>query len=1724
MAKKDDLKIRGRVIDGTTGSPLADLRVEAWDKDLLQNDLVGSCVSNAEGAFGIDFDEGYFKELFADRRPDLFFRVFKNGELLRSTEDSVLWNHESNSDEIVIEVQKAGGRAFEVGGVVRFADGFPVRNLMVAAFDRDLRSEQKLGTARTNREGLYRIQYSASQFQTPEAGSADLFIKALSAEGKVLAASPVLFNAPSPAQLDLTIPAAALEPPSLFERIALALEPALSGWKLEELEENEEHQDLSFLAGETGFERAALARFVLAHKLAQKGLEPVFWFALLGGAAFEFQPDSSLDEQLQTSLDTLTSLNADAVRKTLLRGISKPEIAASFRDRVPGWIEAFAQFAASRLVGPEASPGLVKLALEDAGITDARRRETFAHLFGEHKAPTTELFKELEKDQSFRPQEVADLHTSFALADLTQADFSVVKAIKERFDVRQPERIRALARNSESDWVELVQTKHAAGEIKLPLEFRAPDDEAKPPAAELYGKLLNRQFREAFPTTAFAGGLDRALNNGGSRGLRHAEKLSAFLNRHEDFELLKTPVDDYFRRGASTDAGGAAEDEDFRAEVKAAQRVFKLAPTFEATDALLADNVHSAQQVYRTGRTEFVRRYENAPGFTAESAHVAWNRAADTHAAALTIVGDLKSLEGNSLPQVLLNGNAALETFPDWNNLFQSGDLCECEQCRSVLSPAAYFADLLMFLKDRKAANPAQTVKDILFKRRPDLGYLELNCDNALTTLPYVDVVCEVLESVVADGENDVELAGLTNVPDDGAAGRAAVANALAAQGLALSADFSLSQVDPANPNLWVAHGDDITYLLKKKATPNFFAEILRNTKTTADELRAYPQYVNPKAYAKLRQARFPSALPFDLYAEEVRAAMRKSNLQRWDLMGTFRGAAAPNNPTDGEIAAEYFNISADAAAPFDEKRLILSADATTGGQQLVWGEDGNAAWLTDVSNVKNFLSKTGLEYNDLLTLLDLKFINPDGDIIVNHQNASCDTDKKDLQVLDEPKLDRIHRFLRLLRKLDGWKMWELDLVIRHPAVDAGLLDETFLINLMHFAELKKRLGPKSTVEQVAALFGDLNTETYFTELYKKRADALYQTLFLNRRLINPLDPAFEIDPATDDLSAGQTLTAHLPVVLSALGVREADLLLFEGLTKASGGTPYITDDLTLANLSFLRRHSWLSKLLKFKAEDWRILLGLLAQQVPPFANLAAQQNFLEQNYYIRAAGLTQAQADALLARVFHQDVSAFASPKSALEFLAKVDRLKETGFAADELGWLLAADRTARAALKEADAARFLAALRKELQQIKADNDPAQYDFLNAVPPVDTAQLSGLLTSLLQRLNRAEAEVTLFLQTLSGGVRLETSAQGLPPGFAFPASVTGAPNNIPISYDEPGRTLGFQGMMTDAQRATLLADASLVAVSGDSAYRNAIEELFQLSQAAPTNFASLEVDVAIPGGITLPPTQPSLPIRYNPLTQKLSFTGVMTDAERLALIAVLGNPAPAIQELFDLPRMAVKFFEPNFETPLAALPEAVNFKTQLPAELAARIDYDAERRRLRFAGVMKSSERAALDALAPNVLPEEVAYHNAVGDLAAQPQAVAPPDAHVWLTDADLDAALPANDTLAKRLANAAVKALGYLSRTLADKEVVTQSSTQLGLTEALTDRLLTQYAVLPIAPAPPGTTLLTYFTGDFAAASGVIDYATLKDAFDGWFWANRVAAVWKKWKLTLEEWERLR
>ena len=156
-----------------------------------------------------------------------------------------------------------------------------------------------------------------------------------------------------------------------------------------------------------------------------------------------------------------------------------------------------------------------------------------------------------------------------------------------------------------------------------------------------------------------------------------------------------------------------------------------------------------------------------------------------------------------------------------------------------------------------------------------------------------------------------------------------------------------------------------------------------------------------------------------------------------------------------------------------------------------------------------------------------------------------------------------------------------------------------------------------------------------------------------------------------------------------------------------------------------------------------------------------------------------------------------------------------------DDLNYLLATDLTAKAAVKEATASRFLISLRNSLQAITTEFDSTQFEFLQASPPTDTDKLIELLTSLLQRLNKDDGSINYIINVLENITTTETEVQGLPGGFVFPNTITDV---IKIRYNDTRKIIRFTGLMTDAERTTLLTDASLAIITGIPAYQKLLK------------------------------------------------------------------------------------------------------------------------------------------------------------------------------------------------------------------------------------------------------------------------------------------------------------
>lgn len=99
------IKING-TIRNADKQPMANLRIEAWDKDLFFDDFIAETTSGKDGSFQLIFTETRFKELFFDRRPDLYFKIFAEGNLVYSTENTVLWNLDKADEEVIITIDR----------------------------------------------------------------------------------------------------------------------------------------------------------------------------------------------------------------------------------------------------------------------------------------------------------------------------------------------------------------------------------------------------------------------------------------------------------------------------------------------------------------------------------------------------------------------------------------------------------------------------------------------------------------------------------------------------------------------------------------------------------------------------------------------------------------------------------------------------------------------------------------------------------------------------------------------------------------------------------------------------------------------------------------------------------------------------------------------------------------------------------------------------------------------------------------------------------------------------------------------------------------------------------------------------------------------------------------------------------------------------------------------------------------------------------------------------------------------------------------------------------------------------------------------------------------------------------------------------------------------------------------------------------------------------------
>ena len=1373
-----------------------------------------------------------------------------------------------------------------VTGKISNAINQALPNLVVQIFNRDMRSEQLLADTITDKEGKYAVEWQQEQLGSNEHKTADIAVKVFSSNKKTLlyaaGINDIRFNASAKEEINITILAAIKSDEAEFDYLVKKVTALADKVAIANLHEDDTHQDISFLSKEIEVPAIKIEHLVVAHRLQEHSkIDAAFFYALL-------RKDTLLHSDFTKTFRARLSINIDSEIETLLYDAALTDPKKIVTDVKAAVTEEIVDTKISKECNRNiellqryrkaaeayyAKGGQQKLVDSVIGfVLNGKIAEAGKH-FSENKTDLNVFFEKISSP-SFansgtpNPKLHADLEKLFGLNTVTNND---AKPNKKTSKQSSPQK---LAKLNKAGWVEKLTAETSSKKLSS----------AEKDAISLTASSMVRQLEKAFPTTAFTAQLARAEKP----VLQNQKNIVDFLNKHEDFDLTSQHVDSFLKekKVSKKDSDAIAP------ELNAVQRIFQLNGHFGKTMALRSQGFTSSQSIVAAGQTRFVNEIAPKAGIDAVEAKQIFSRASNINTAAMLVAGELQhtvsAIPIAALETTLLEDKlkAVSKDFPNLKSLFKSGDTCACEHCRSVYSPAAYMVEALQFLENRSVVDitvpppasgirpPVKMAQTVLFERRPDLGEIDLSCENANTPVKYIDLVCEVLEEAIAPDAGIVVTGPFTvGTATDPLKGKISTTLLLTLQGLnwpvtkdAIIYGTENSTGTIATAPYYVRDKKLVAKIIEKPAGV-FTIFRLRQTLSSAEELAAAPEYINENAYSLLRNNEFAFTLPFDLNHVEGKAYFDRFGISRAKLMEDFQKPFKPaigsspavlENPLNETIASEKLGLTD------SERNIIHTKKLTITEQQAIWRapsswpapvSDGGAPVSGDVldyiKRVDNFLIKTGLSFKQLDLLLSLRFIDPEGTklptttidftkaLFIKNKDLSCNTDKKEIANLDIVGLDKIHRFLRLQKKT-GWGFEVLDEIISQPILGNNLLNNSCLIKAATLVDITETTGIK--IEELIGCFGEIPHRIIKDDI----PAPLYFKVFVNKAKNGSVEKML----LPENVNGTELLTTYTTSIAVCLQMKETDLLkLFPTL---------LSDKIDFTNLSHLYASSRLIKKLKLSVVDFNILKELTG-------------------------------------------INIFASPQDMLDFVHAVNRFKKSPLKASDVKFMLRHEAVTIPDI-EPKAKQILEKLQKEYQSNYSLNK-SKFDVnLTAEEQKETLQ------NELSKLNGVDKEdIQIFNFFIDGTWTSATSAKSFVDEKLFPTIKT---DNIKLAIDELDSVLLTKITDIETYESDLVALAkakldlkiavSLVDIATATAAKDAAESSLLVTRpkyhiASGKNlmqsFLDAIADFQIEQG------------KHSILEQNIS-TAFKTDDELTKTVlkyAVLKNPTATIQPLLSI-------------------------------------------------------------------------------------------------------------------------------------------------------------------------------------------------------------------------------
>ncbi|MBI1744418.1 hypothetical protein HYR54_15315 [Candidatus Acetothermia bacterium] len=845
---------------------------------------------------------------------------------------------------------------FAVAGKVASRLRAGVGGLLVQIVDRNVGDAPYvlLAEAITASDGSFQATFTIADLQKRGKQRPDLQARAFAGQA-FLGASEVRYNASNQETLNIVLTKnAASALPSEHETLTGTLAAHFQG-NLRDLQETEDRQDVTYLANKTGWDARAVALAALADQFSQHragsadpkgngeaGIQPAFYYALFRAG-------------LPANPNMLYQADAQTVGRIWEKAIAQGVIPTALEKELPQAVQAFQSLSGAYALDSRAVAGTSTLK-EMLNLTiDEKRHQQFADLYTQYRTDLPKFWDSVK--QSFGENTAKRLQLDGQLGYLSLNNAPLISGL---YNVEQKNPLASTLDLAQRGYYNAEKwSKLLDGAIAVPEQIPGGTLDEK---RTNYANLLAAQVRLSFPTAAVAEMVRRdEVPLTTAADVR--DGVYAFLTEHQGkFEIGMQPVEQYIARNNLQVA-----DETVK-QVKRLQRVYQITPSDQAMTGLLKRGIDAAYHIVRYDKDTFVQSFAADLG-GAENAALTFDKSVQVHNAVLNIT--LSYLNARTAPAIGVHSDpSVLDPAPasvsdviayaTLESLFGSMDFCACDHCRSILSPAAYLVDLLLFLQsdpdvwadflktwrqnhanapypfvdqnawqkfqsDWNSQHPGQPLPntefspfDVLMSRRPDIQYLPLTCENTNTALPYIDVVNETLEYFIANNSQKLSLNGYLGHNTNGAA---------------------------------------------------------------SEDLLTSPQFVMDSAYTTLRNERFSTPLPFHQPLENLRRYFNKFEvplplaMERLRKTDDLERGANPYSWRDilmeeiGLSRAEYEILTDSTAVPL--WRMYGFPNGTS-----------DVDVIAGLSNAKQFARRVGITYEDLVSILKTRFINPNSDLI----------------------------------------------------------------------------------------------------------------------------------------------------------------------------------------------------------------------------------------------------------------------------------------------------------------------------------------------------------------------------------------------------------------------------------------------------------------------------------------------------------------------------------------------------------------------------------------------------------------------------------------------------------------------------------------------------------------------------------------------------------------------